>query len=69
MRYYMLYLHMPGYDFVLKAEHLFSDKRFWAIVGITVIFAGLMTLLIWAGQGTQGAPVELPFSPGYPYLP
>ena len=68
MRYHIPHLHMPGHGFVLKAEHLLSDKRFWAMVGIAVLVAGLLTLAIWAGQGEE--PMEdFPFSPMYRYFP
>ena len=65
----MPHLHMPGHDFVLKVEHLFSDKRFWAMVGIAVIFAGLLALTIWAGKGEGGTMEDFPFSPAYRYFP
>ena len=68
MRYHMPHLHMPGHDFVLRVEHLLSDKRFWAMVGITVLVAGLLALAIWAGQGEGAATEDFPFSPMYPYL-
>ena len=69
MRYHMPHLHMPGHGFVLKVEHLLSDKRFWAIVGITVIFAGLLALAILAGQGGVGPTEDFPFNLGYRYFP
>lgn len=69
MRYHMPHLHMPGHGFVFKVEHLFSDKRFWAMVGIAVIFVGLLALAIWAGQGERTIPEEFPFGPIYHYFP
>ena len=59
---------MPGHDFVLKVEHLLGDRRFWAMIGITVLFAGLLALVVWAGQGGSGPAENFPFSPIYPYL-
>ena len=69
MRYHMPHLRMPGHGFVLKVEHLLGDKRFWAMVGITVLVAGLLALAIWAGQDGGRATENFPFSPMYPYLP
>ncbi len=69
MRYHMPHLQMPGHDFVIKIEHLFCDKRFWAAVAITLLVAGFLALLIWAGQN-QGAGTEPPLNiPPFPYVP
>ncbi len=51
MRYHTPHLHMPGHDFVLKVEHLFCDKRFWGMVGISMLVAGLLALVILVGKG------------------
>ena len=69
MRYHIPHLHMPGHGFVLRVEHLFRDKRFWAMVGITVLVAGLLALVIWAGQGERGNTENFPLNPTYPHFP
>ena len=68
MRYHIPHLHVPDHDFVLKIEHLFCDKRFWVMVGITVIILGLLAIALWAGQGKGTMIEDFPFRPMYPYL-
>lgn len=61
--------HLPGYTAMVRVEHVFTDKRFWAIMGILALFAGFVILAIWASKTGNTDSRIYPTIPYYPYMP
>ncbi len=63
----MPHLPMRDHDFAVKIEHVIYDKRFWIAVGITLLVAGFLALLIWAGQNQSPGMKSPVYGPLFPY--
>ncbi len=61
--------HMPGHSTIVRIEHVFTDRRFWAIMGILTLFAGFVILAIWALKTGNIGAGNYPKTPYYPYMP
>lgn len=62
------HIHMPSHTTVVHWEHILLNRRFWGIVGLIVLVAGLTVLLIWSAQKGGAIETSSPYY-HYPYLP
>lgn len=62
-------MHLPNrHNTAIRMKHLFTDDRFWAFIGLSVLI--LMMVIMAFLASTSDAPTTIiPYSPMGPFVP
>lgn len=64
-----MHMHKPDWHLLgIRADHLFHNPSFWAVLVLAVLICLMILMSIFAASGSNGTMGRPPY-PFYPYAP